>query len=113
WLAAAAATTLPLAGWAVALPLAITGDPVAIGVILAANALDYTRARLRQRIPRKLWGIEMPTRVARLDRWGTPAWLALHAVVVWSTLSGRSVAWAGRVYRLDAQAQLESVARAS
>jgi hypothetical protein len=113
WLAAAAATTLPLAGWAVALPLAIIGDPVAIGVILAANVLDFTRARLRQRIPRKLWGVETPARIARLDRWGTPAWLALHAVVVWSTLFGRSVTWAGRIYRLDAQAQLERVARAS
>jgi len=32
---------------------------------------------------------------------------------VWSTLFGRSVTWAGRVYRLDAQAQLERIARAS
>jgi len=107
WLVAAAATTIPLVGWATALPLALTGNEVAIGTIVIAYALDYTRARLRERIPRKLWGIESHPRVKWLDRWAAPAWLALHAAVIWSTLFGRTIHWAGRTYRIDAKQQLE------
>jgi len=107
WLVAAAATTIPLAGWATALPLALTGNKLAIGTIAIAYALDYTRARLRERIPRRLWGIESHPRVKWLDRWATPAWLALHAAVIWSTLFGRTIRWAGRTYRIDAKQRLE------
>jgi hypothetical protein len=107
WLLAAAATTIPLAGWATALPLALTGNALAIGTIAIAYALDYGRARLRERIPRQLWGIESHPRVKWLDRWATPAWLALHAAVIWSTLFGRTIHWAGRSYRIDAKQQLE------
>jgi len=107
WLVAAAATTIPLAGWATALPLAVTGNKLAIGSIAIAFALDYARARLRERIPRRLWGIESHPRVKWLDRWATPAWLALHAAVIWSTLFGRTIHWAGRTYRIDAKQQLE------
>jgi hypothetical protein len=104
---AATATTIPLAGWAIALPLALAGNKLAIGTIVAAYALDYTRARLRERIPRKLWGIESPRRIKWIDRWATPAWLALHALVIWSTLFGRTIRWADRTYRIDSRQQLE------
>jgi ceramide glucosyltransferase len=106
WLVAAASTTIPLAGWATALPLALAGNKLAIGTITIAYALDYMRARKRERIPRKLWGIESHPRVKWLDRWATPAWLALHAAVIWSTLFGRTIHWAGRTYRIDAKQQL-------
>jgi ceramide glucosyltransferase len=106
WLVAAAATTIPLVGWATALPLALTGNKLAIGTIAIAYALDYMRARKRERIPRKLWGVESHPRVKWLDRWATPAWLALHAAVIWSTLFGRTIHWAGRAYRIDAKQQL-------
>src|SRR5215510_1878714 len=106
WLVAAAATTIPLAGWATALPLAVAGDKLAIGTIAIAYALDYIRARLRERIPRRLWGIESHPRVKWLDRWATPAWLALHAAVIWSTLLGRTIHWAGRRYRIDTKQRL-------
>jgi hypothetical protein len=89
------------------LPLAVTGNEVAIGTIVIAYALDYMRARLRERIPRKLWGIESHARVKWLDRWATPAWLALHAAVIWSTLFGRTIRWAGRIYRIDNSKRLE------
>ena len=106
WLVAAAATTIPLVGWATALPLALTGNKLAIGTITIAYALDYMRARKRERIPRKLWGVESHPRVKWLDRWATPAWLAVHAAVIWSTLFGRTIHWAGRAYRIDAKQQL-------
>jgi len=109
WVLAAGATTFPLLGWAVALPLAVTGDKIAIGVIIAANVLDHVRARLRARVPRKLWGTELPFRVALLDRWATPAWLAIHACLIWSTLIGRSITWGGRTYWIDAQQRLERI----
>jgi hypothetical protein len=107
WIVAAAATTIPLVGWATALPLALTGNKLAIGTIVLAYALDYTRARLRERIPRNLWGLESNPRIKWLDRWATPAWLALHAAVIWSTLFGRKIRWAGRIYRIDAKRRLQ------
>src|SRR5262245_21902859 len=56
WLLAASATTLPLVGWATAVPLAATGDKVAMATLVVANILDHLRALLRRRVPRKLWG---------------------------------------------------------
>lgn len=109
WMVAAAATTIPLAGWAAALPMALTGNRLAIGTIGIAYALDYARARLRERIPRKLWGSESLARVKSLDRWATPVWLTLHAVVIWSTLFGRTIAWGGRTYRIDSRQRLERI----
>lgn len=109
WMLAAAATTIPLAGWAVALPLALAGHKLAIGTIVIACALDYARARLRERIPRKLWGGEIPSRIKWLDRWATPAWLAVHALVIWSTLIGRTVTWGGRTYRIDRKQRLQRI----
>jgi len=110
WMLAAAATTIPLLGWATALPLALSGHRLAIGAIVTAFALDYTRARLRERIPRKLWGRESSARIKRLDRWATPAWLAVHAGVIWSTLVGRTVTWGGRTYRINSERQLQRTA---
>ena len=106
WVRAAASTTLPLLGWAVALPLALRGDMIAIAVIIGANAFDQLRASLRQRISQKLFGSGIAPRVACLDRWATPAYLAFHAVVIWSTLFGRSITWAGRTYRIDSDLKL-------
>jgi len=107
WIVAAAATTIPLVGWATALPLALIGNKLATGAIVLAYALDYTRARLRERIPRNLWGVESHPRIKWLDRWATPAWLALHAAVIWSTLFGRTIRWAGRIYQIDAKRRLQ------
>jgi ceramide glucosyltransferase len=109
WAFAAAATTLPLLGWAVALPLAIAGDRLAIAAILAANVLDQVRASLRRRVIRALWGepgLRRLKRVLWLDRWATPAWLACHAAIIWSTLFGRTISWGGRVYPIDARQRL-------
>jgi hypothetical protein len=112
WMLAALFTTTPLLGWAVGLPLALGGDPIAIAVIVAANLFDQLRASARQRVSRKLFGSGIAPRVAALDRWATPAWLAIHAMVVWSTLFGRAVTWAGRTYRLDSRRQLTRITRA-
>jgi hypothetical protein len=109
WGFAAAATTLPLIGWAVALPLALNGDPAAIVVIVAANIFDQARATLRRRVVRALWGdagLAAMKPVLRLDRFATPLWLAFHAAIIWSTLFGRTISWAGRVYRIDGRQSL-------
>lgn len=114
WMLAAAGATLPLLGWAVALPLAVSGHAGAIATILLANAFDQVRASLRAQVPRKLWGTSMPQRMAALDRFGTPAILAFHAAIIWSTLFGNSMTWAGRRYRLDPQwrvARIDTVSR--
>jgi Glycosyl transferase family 21 len=103
WAVAACGTTLPLIGWAVAVPLAVTGNMVALGVIATAIALDRLRAQFRDRMARKLWGAGIQQRVAWLDRWGTPAYLAVHAMIIWSTLFGRTITWAGRRYTIDRQ----------
>jgi len=109
WAMAATATTVPLLGWVVALPLAIKGSVPALGVIVAANALDHLRAYFRRRVGRKLWGTEMARPVAWLDSWGTPAVLAVHALVIWSALFGRSIYWAGRTYWVNARGDVVRV----
>lgn len=101
WCLAAAATTVPLIGWIFAVPLALAGNRVALAAILLANALDILRGSLRGRVPRILWNRETPWRMAVLDRFATPLWLAVHAGVVWSTAFGRRMTWAGRIYTLD------------
>jgi ceramide glucosyltransferase len=106
WALIAAITTLPLAGWAVALPLAIKGSVAGITVIVAANVLDQIRAHFRRRVPQKLWNMQIPNRVARLDQWGTPIWLLVNAVVIWSTLFGRRITWADRSYIVDGHGQV-------
>jgi len=109
WLLAAGATTAPLVGWTVALMLALGGNKIAIAAILLANGLDQARASFRRQVPRKLWGTEIAPRVAILDRWATPVWLALHAFLIWSTAFGRSVSWGDRIYWIDAKQRLERV----
>jgi cellulose synthase/poly-beta-1,6-N-acetylglucosamine synthase-like glycosyltransferase len=112
WLLAAGATTAPLLGWAVALPLALMGNKIAIAAIGLAVALDQMRAGFRRRVPRNLWGTELPPRVALLDRWATPVWLALHAGIIWSTAFGRSVTWSGRTYWIDTRQRVQRIEKA-
>ena len=106
WALMAAITTLPLAGWAVAVLLAIKGSVTAISVVVVANVLDQFRAYFRRRVPQIMWNMKTPDRVARLDQWGTPVWLLVNAVVIWSTLFGRRIKWAGRTYVVDGQGQV-------
>src|SRR5258705_3217688 len=98
WLLAAGTTTAPILGWAVALPLAVMGSKIAIASIVIANVFDQMRASFRRRVPRMLWGAEIAPRVALLDRWATPAWVAIHAGIIWSTAFGRSITWGDRTY---------------
>ena len=37
--------------------------------------------------------------------------LALHAAIIWSTLFGRSMTWAGRTYRLDRENRVVDLTR--
>jgi hypothetical protein len=109
WALAAAGTTVPLLGWGAALPLALRGDPKAIAVILVANALDQARAALRRRVVVTLWGregLEQMRGVLALDRWATPLVLAFHAAVIWSTLIGRTIEWADRIYLIETRQRL-------
>lgn len=106
WALFAATTTLPVAGWAVALPLAMRGSVGAIAVIVAANVLDQIRAYFRRRLPRKLWNTPMSGRVAFLDQWGTPIWLMVNAITIWSTLFGHRITWAGRSYTVNHRGQV-------
>jgi hypothetical protein len=109
WMIAAAATTIPMVGWIVAVPLALGGERIAIAAIAAASILDHCRAALRRRVIRCLWGeagIERLARVLWLDRWATPLWLGFHAAMIWSTVLGRTIRWGGRVYRVDGRRSL-------
>ncbi len=89
WALAATGTTLPLIGWATAVPLALAGDRLALAVIVVANALNQARALLRRRVVGALWGeegLECMRGVLALNRWATPLCLGFHAAVIWSTL---------------------------
>lgn len=106
WALAATGTTIPLLGWAVALPLAVGGNRFAIATIVIANALDQVRASLRLRVSRILWNEEMPRRMALVDRFGTPVSLAFHAAAIWSTLFSNTITWGGRSYRVDSNGKV-------
>ncbi len=108
WLLAASATTIPVIGWVVAIPLVATGDKLATVTLVLANILDHARAHMRRRVSRKLWATDIPRRMAWLDRWGTPVFLAFHAIIIWSTLLGRSITWAGHTYVVDRQQRVSN-----
>lgn len=113
WWLAAVGTTLPLVGWAVAVPLAIKGVPLAWLVIVLANLLDQARASMRLRVVRALWGekgVRQLRRVLWLDRFATPLCLLFHAIVIWSSAGGRTIAWADRVYLVKGRNRLDVVA---
>jgi hypothetical protein len=82
---------------------------VAILALLTANVLDHLRARMRRRVSRKLCGTDIPRRMAWMDRWGTPAFLAFHCLIIWSALFGRSVTWAQRTYYLDVHRRVDRI----
>ena len=109
WLLAASATTIPVIGWVVAIPLVAIGDKLATVTLVLANILDHTRAHMRRRVSRKLWATDIPRRMAWLDRWGTPVFLAFHAIIIWSTLLGRSITWAGHTYVVDRQQRVSNI----
>lgn len=100
WAIAAAATSLPLLGWATAVPLALMGNRFAIATIVLANALDHLRAIFRASIYRRLFRTPIDRRLKLLDQWATPLWLMFHTVIVWSTLRKRTFSWAGRDYEI-------------
>jgi len=114
WWFGAVVTTLPLAGWLTALPLALVGNGQAQVVIALVVALDLARAGLRRRVVRQLWGGEGLARLRwplLLDMLATPLWLALHAAVVWSAMFGREIDWAGLRYRIDAPDRVRILSR--
>ncbi len=100
WALAAVSHSAVIAGWIVALPLALAGHRIAIATIALTYGLDMLRGALRLRVPRKLWDMRPPRHIMLLDLFATPAWVFVHTVVIWSTLFKRSVTWAGRTYHV-------------
>jgi cellulose synthase/poly-beta-1,6-N-acetylglucosamine synthase-like glycosyltransferase len=101
WLAAAAASLVPPIGWAAAIPLAWTGDKLAIGALVLAIGLHHARATIRGRLRRTLWPNHDDRLIALVDRWAAPLCTLLRAAIIWSTLFARTTEWAGRLYRID------------
>lgn len=115
WLYGALTTTVPLAGWLTAVPLAVTGNRVAQLSLFGVVLLDILRALLRRRVVFRLWGADGIARLRvplLLALVATPLWLLLHAVAVWSSAFGRHVDWAGIRYRIDAPNRVKIVSRA-
>ena len=113
WVLAAAAVTVPVAGWIVGLVAIGLGSRPALAALILVVLLDQGRALFRRRAVRVLWGEAGMAPLAGalwLDRYATPFWLAIHAGVIWSTLFKRRIAWAGRVYRLDGRHRVTIVA---
>ncbi len=108
WALAAAAVTIPGLGWAAAIATIPAGQPWLAAAFVPAIALHQYRAEIRRRVARHLWQDADDWRRSRLDRWAVPAWLLFHAVLLWSTAFGRTIRWAGRIYRLDADGKLKS-----
>lgn len=109
WALSAFSHSVPIIGWIVALPLAFAGNRIAIATIALTYCLDMLRGFLRLRVPRKLWNMRPPRRIVLLDLFATPAWVFVHAAVIWSTLFKRSVTWAGRTYHVRSWPRVESM----
>jgi glycosyltransferase involved in cell wall biosynthesis len=110
WLFAALATSVVTLGWCEALRW--IEHPVALGAIGIVIALDQIRASFRRRVVRAMWGQDMLDRLSAvmwLDRWGTPLWMAFHCAIIWSTLFGRTIRWAGRTYRVDGRQSIRII----
>lgn len=100
WLIAAATTTIPFVTGASAVVLALKGDRFAMLALVLAFAL--ARASVRLMIVRKAFDAEAQRAYrATADaavRLLAPAWIALHAAAVWSTLVSRRMVWSGTTY---------------
>jgi len=108
WLFAALTTSVVTLGWCEALRW--VENPIALAAIGIVVILDQLRALLRRRIVRVLWGQAMLNRLSDvmwLDRWATPLWMAFHCAIIWSTLFGRTIRWAGRTYRVDGRQSIQ------
>jgi cellulose synthase/poly-beta-1,6-N-acetylglucosamine synthase-like glycosyltransferase len=108
WALAAVAVTIPLLGWAAAIATILGGQRWLLLAFALAISLHRFRAEIRGRVARLLWDEPNRRRQRWLDRWAVPAWLLFHAALLWSTAFGRTIRWAGRRYRLDADGNLKS-----
>ena len=76
--------------------------------IAAVVASDIARGAIRQRVVRRAFGEETLQNFGDtfiLDRWLAPLWMALHGVFMLSAFFGRTIAWRGKTYRMDAPDQ--------
>lgn len=74
--------------------------------ILTVAVTNQVRANLRTQCVRLAFGsgaVQQLRRALLLDRWATPAWMALHGVLALQPLFTRVVRWRGVRYRLLAQ----------
>jgi cellulose synthase/poly-beta-1,6-N-acetylglucosamine synthase-like glycosyltransferase len=80
------------------------------GAILAVAVTNQVRATLRAKCVRLAFGSDAVVQLRRaliLDRWATPAWMALHGVLALQPLFTRVVRWRRVRYRLLAPDRVE------
>ena len=114
WACLGAGLAVPVAGVALLLPPALGGDPVALGILIAAIVLQQLRASLRVEVARRVLPPEDSEAVMRalpLDRLLLPLAHLAHLVVFLGSALGRRVRWRGRSYAILAPGATQVLAR--
>lgn len=103
-------TLLYTAGFiSAAIMLLARRDPLAGAALLIVAVADQVRAAYRVRVVREAFAPPAPQRLRgalRLDRWGTPLWMAANLLLLLRAAAGRSMCWRGIRYTLDGPNQV-------
>lgn len=114
WAVGLVILTLPIMAATVAVALALQGNVVAVGALVAAVVLSQIRVTLRARIVRRLWapeGDRLQARTRFVERWLPPLWITFHAAAAWSAAWSRRIRWAGVVYEVRGRNETRVVSR--
>jgi ceramide glucosyltransferase len=117
WLVALLATGAYTMAWAcvvAALLRGVSGAGWGLAAWAAVWAADLMRAHFRAVAAEMLLDAEaLPRlrRVAMLERWATPLWMAVHFVLVLRSVFGRRICWGGITYEMRGPRDVRIVSR--
>ena len=116
WIVAVFLTSAITIGWVTCLAGLLAGNILFLVPLALVMSLDLIRARLRHRIMRSLFPedvFEKLKPVLWLEYCGSFLYSAVHAVVIWSTMVGRTMTWCGIRYRINGRQSTKVLFRKS
>jgi hypothetical protein len=100
WFFAAICLVIPILSVVLSFLLAVTGDVVAVLMLVVAGIAGEFRFRCRRRIASALWPAEYARErlTSPADRFLRPLWWGFHAVCIFAAPFSRRIRWAGIDY---------------
>jgi cellulose synthase/poly-beta-1,6-N-acetylglucosamine synthase-like glycosyltransferase len=114
WMAAAFLTSGYLLGWVLSLILLLKGNLWGLVFMSIVFFFDLLRANARIAVVHELFDSSIVDRlrpVFLLERWSTPLWFAVHALIVWSVAFSRHMTFAGIRYKVEGRQQTQILSR--